>query len=79
LLTSALADAFLSVGSGCHASDELLIWDHKGYGIAQDQSIAGVMGWGNTVHYPLHVPLLVAAFKLLFQETLPASKLAFAG
>lgn len=80
LLTLALAAAFLSVGLGYHASDELLIWGPKGYGIAQDQSIAGVMGWGtNTVHYPLHVPLLVAAFKLLFTETLPASKLAFAG
>jgi hypothetical protein len=72
--------AFLGVGRAYHASDELLIWGTKGIGIAIDQSIANVMAWGtNTVHYPLHIPLLIAAFKLLFNETLPASKLAFAG
>lgn len=80
LLFLALAAAFLSVGMGYHASDELLIWGPKGYGITLDQSISAVMSWGtNTVHYPLHIPLLVAASKLLFQESLPASKLVFAG
>jgi hypothetical protein len=74
------AAAILAVGRGYSVSDELLLWGTKGYGIAATGSIRQVMDWGtNTVEYPLHLPLLIAAFKILFGEILPASKLLPAG
>jgi hypothetical protein len=72
--------AVLSVGQGYSVSDEILLWGAKGYGIAASGSLAHVQEWGtNTVLYPLHIPILIAAFKALFAETLPAAKLAFSG
>ena len=72
--------AFLAVGLGYSVSDEIVLWGAKGYGIAASGSLAHVQDWGtNTVRYPLHIPILIAAFKSLFGETLPASKLAFSG
>ncbi len=72
--------ALLGVGRGYSVSDEILLWGAKGYGIAASSGIQDVMVWGtNTVKYPLHLPLLIAAFKILFAEALPASKLLPAG
>lgn len=74
----AAVSAMVAVGKGYHVSDELLIWAPKGYGIAGLGTIAGVTGWGtNTLPYPLQVPMLIAAFNLLFGDILPAAKLVF--
>jgi hypothetical protein len=70
----------LSVGKGYHRIDAIQIWGAKGYGIAADGSLTGVTGWGtNTLAYPLHIPVLIAAFRILFGDILPASKMVFAG
>jgi len=71
----------LSVGQGYSVSDEIVLWGAKGYGIAAEGGWLGrVQDWGtNTVFYPLHIPILIASFKILFAETLPASKLVFPG
>ena len=72
--------ALLSVGLGYSVSDEIALWGAKGYGIAATGSLANIQEWGtNTTIYPLHVPILIAAFKLSFAETLPAAKMAFSG
>ncbi|MBN1146878.1 MAG: hypothetical protein JXA78_06465 [Anaerolineales bacterium] len=70
----------LSVGKGYHSADEILLWGAKGYGIASDGTLLSVTEWGtNTVAYPLHIPMLIASFRLLFTENLPAGKIAFSG
>ena len=72
--------AAISAGKGYSVSDEILVWAPKGYGIAFTGSLDSVTGWGtNTLPYPLHVPILIAAFNLLFGDMLPAAKLAFSG
>lgn len=72
--------AMLSAGKGYHAIDAIQIWGVKGAGIAFTGSLAGVTEWGtNTLPYPLHIPILIAAARLLFNEMLPASKLIFSG
>ena len=74
------AAVLLSVGQGYHTADEIQIWGVKGYGIALTGDISTVTSWGtNTLPYPLLVPVLIAAFRSLFQETLPASKVIFSG
>jgi hypothetical protein len=79
LLLGALS-AVISVGMGYSVSDEILVWAPKGYGIASAGSLARVTEWGtNTLAYPLHVPMLIAANNLLFGDMLPAAKLAFSG
>ena len=79
LLLAGIAAA-ISVGKGYSVSDEIVLWGAKGYGIAASGSPANIQEWGtNTVLYPLHLPILIAAFKVLFAETLPAAKLAFSG
>ena len=76
-LLAALA-ALYSFGQGFHATDELVLWGVKGYGIAADASIQNVTRWGtNTVAYPLHIPLGIAAARLLLGQALPAAKLIF--
>lgn len=68
----------LSVGKGYHTSDAIVLWGAKGYGIASQGLIPGASDWGTgTTRYPLHIPILIAAFKVLFGEVLPASKLIF--
>jgi hypothetical protein len=70
--------AFIAIGKGYHATDELVLWGVKGYGIAADGTIQWVTQWGtNTVAYPLHIPLSIAASRWLLSETLPAAKLIF--
>ncbi|OGO34474.1 MAG: hypothetical protein A2W35_16820 [Chloroflexi bacterium RBG_16_57_11] len=70
--------ALFSFGQGFHATDELVLWGVKGYGIATDGAIRSVTQWGtNTVAYPLHIPLAIAASRLLLGEALPAAKLVF--
>jgi hypothetical protein len=68
----------ISVGEGYHRSDEILLWGAKGFGIASEGSLDAITRWGtNTLPYPLHIPLLIAAFRLLFLENLPAGKMVF--
>jgi hypothetical protein len=72
--------ATLSAGKGYHAIDAIQIWGVKGNGIAFTGSLASVTEWGtNTLPYPLQIPILIAATRLLFDEMLPASKLIFSG
>ena len=60
--------------------DSIQIWGAKGYGIAITGSIKDVTDWEtNTLAYPLHVPVLVAFFRLLSGDLLPSSKLIFSG
>jgi len=75
-----LLTVLLGVGKGYHWIDAIQIWGVKGYGIAVDGTIDQVTRWGtNTLGYPLHIPILIAAFSLLFGDILPASKMIFAG
>jgi hypothetical protein len=68
----------ISVGKGYHATDEVVLWGAKGYGIAGHGIAAGASQWGTrTMAYPLNIPLLIAAFKTIFNEILPASKVLF--
>jgi len=68
----------ISVGEGYHRSDEILLWGAKGFGIAAEGSLDAVTRWGtNTLPYPLHIPLLIAAFRVLCLENLPAGKIVF--
>jgi len=70
----------LAVGKGYHRIDAIQIWGAKGYGIASDGSLGSITDWGtNTLPYPLHIPVLVAAFRVLFGDVLPSSKLIFGG
>lgn len=79
LLFGALAAA-ISVGEGYHTVDAIQIWGLKGTGIALTASISSVTEWGtNTLPYPLHIPILIAASRLLLSDVLPASKLIFSG
>jgi hypothetical protein len=79
LLMAGLA-AVIGTGKGYFSADEIMLWGVKGYGIAATGTLANIQDWGtNTVVYPLHIPVLIAAFKALFGETLPAAKLAFSG
>jgi len=70
----------LAVGKGYHRIDAIQIWGVKGYGVAADGSLEGVTNWGtNTLAYPLHIPNMIAAFRMLFDDVLPSSKLIFGG
>jgi hypothetical protein len=72
--------AIFSAGKGYHTVDAIQIWGVKGNGIAFTGSLASVTEWGtNTLPYPLNIPILIAAARLLFNEVLPASKLIFSG
>lgn len=76
---SGIATIF-AVGKGYHRIDAIQIWGAKAYGIAADGTFAGVTNWGtNTLAYPLHIPGLIAAFRVLFGDLLPSSKLIFCG
>jgi hypothetical protein len=79
-LLLALISLLIGVGKGYHATDEIMLWGAKGYGIAAMESLRDIIQWGtNTVPYPLQVPILIASAKLLFGEALPASKMVFSG
>jgi 4-amino-4-deoxy-L-arabinose transferase-like glycosyltransferase len=70
----------LAVGKGYHRLDAIQIWGVKGYGIAADGTLKSVTNWGaNTLAYPLHIPILIASFRVLFGDVLPASKMIFGG
>ncbi|MCK4901556.1 MAG: hypothetical protein KAS38_22425, partial [Anaerolineales bacterium] len=70
----------ISVGKGYHSTDAILLWGAKGNGIAATGTIMQVIAWGtNTVPYPLNIPVLIGALKVLFTDILPASKLVFSG
>jgi hypothetical protein len=70
--------ALLAVGKGYHATDAIILWGAKGYGIASYGLVEGASQWGTgTTYYTLHIPILIAAFRVLFNESLPASKFIF--
>ena len=70
--------AALALGQAYHWSDEIILWGDKGYGIASSGLSAGVSAWGTqTTIYPLHLPLMISGFRLLFGDGLPESKLIF--
>ena len=67
-LLLALLSLLLGVGKGYHATDEIVLWGAKGYGIAAMESLRDITLWGtNTVIYPLHIPILIASAKLLLK------------
>lgn len=68
--------AFLAVGKGYHATDALVIWGIKGYGIAHWGLRQGTY-LGLVRDYPLHVPLLIALPKALWGDLTGMSKVVF--
>jgi hypothetical protein len=79
-LAFGLVAAVIAVGRGFSTTDEIQIWGVKGYGIAAAGTIKNVTDWGtNTLPYPLHIPILISSFRVLFGEALPASKILFSG
>lgn len=77
LLLGLLA-VLISIGKSYHVTDEIVLWGVKGYGIASTGTIKNITSWGtNTANYPLHIPLVITAFKLLFNDLLPSSKMVF--
>jgi hypothetical protein len=75
-----LVAAFISIGKGYYSTDAIQTWGVKGYAIAAEGAIRQVASWGtNPWAYPLNIPILVAIFKCLFGEVLPASKIIFSG
>lgn len=78
LLVCGVIALALSVGKGYHATDEIVLWGVKGYGIAARGMVEGVTNWGTrTVAYPLNIPMQIATFKTLFGDPLPVSKALF--
>ncbi len=70
----------LAVGKGFHATDSIVLWGVKGYGIAQVGLSQAATEWGTrTSEYPLHLPVWIAANKILFNDALPGSKLIYPG
>ncbi len=68
----------ISIGRGYSIVDELFVWGPKGYGIAARGLTEGATSYGTlTTQYPLNIPLSIATFRYLFDETLPQSKLIF--
>jgi hypothetical protein len=79
LLAGGLALA-LGIGHGYAATDEILLWGAKGYGVATQQNVRAITAYGtNTLPYPLHLPVMIAAFRVLFADIQHVSKLIFAG
>ena len=67
----------LAVGKGYHRLDAIQIWGVKGYGIAADGTLKTVTNWGaNTLAYPLHIPVLIAAPYDNSPQLLPVARLA---
>jgi hypothetical protein len=76
LVLVGLLSLLISVGKGYSATDEVVLWGAKGYGLATAGDLRAVTNWGtNTIAYPLHLPLWIAAMKLVVGENLPAAKL----
>jgi len=70
----------ISVGKSYHTTDAIQAWGVKGYAISLEGSIKNTAQWGtNPWAYPLHIPVMIAVFKTLFGENLPASKMLFSG
>jgi hypothetical protein len=68
----------LAIGQGYHWSDEVVLWGVKGYGIAARGLSPGVSEWGTrTTSYPLLLPVTIGAFRVLFGDGLPESKIIF--
>ncbi len=66
----------LSIGRGFSATDEVLLWGAKGRGLAATGDLGQITGWGtNTVSYPFHIPVLIAAGELIFMDGLAAYKI----
>lgn len=70
----------LGMGHGYAATDEILLWGAKGYGVAAQQNVRPITAYGtNTLPYPLHLPAIIASFRVLFADVQHVSKLIFAG
>jgi len=73
-----LFDCVISVGQAYAAWDAVAMWGIKGYGIALEGSVFAGRSWGaHGLAYPFNIHLLVALFKMLSGDPLPASKLIF--
>lgn len=69
---------WLAVARSYSTWDAMAIWSVKGYGIAHESSIFAAAEWGtHGLSYPLQLPLLIGAFRLLDGDLLPVSKLVF--
>ncbi len=68
--------AGFAVGKGYHEGDALSIWGIKGYGIAVLGMREGTYR-GLVRDYPLHVPLLIAFPKALWDDATGMSKIVF--
>lgn len=68
----------LAVGRSYSTWDAIAIWSTKGYGISLEGSVLAAQSWGSHgMTYPLNLPVLIALFRDLGLESLPASKLIF--
>lgn len=73
-----LFECVISVGQSYAAWDAVAMWGIKGYGIALEGSVLAGRSWGaHGLAYPFNIHLLVALFKMLSSDPLPASKLIF--
>jgi len=80
LLGLGFLSVLISVGKGYHVTDGIQLWGVKGFRIAYSGSLATVTQWGtNTAQYPLNIPIMIASLQVIFDETLPASKMIFSG
>ncbi|MBW8010193.1 MAG: glycosyltransferase family 39 protein [Chloroflexi bacterium] len=78
LLILGLLAAVIAVGKSYHTVDALALWADRGYGLAAEGLPNGASNWGNmATKYPLHIPILIASFKTMFGNMLPASKFIF--
>jgi 4-amino-4-deoxy-L-arabinose transferase-like glycosyltransferase len=68
---------FLSVGTGFHETDSIVLWGAKAQGLISE-GLSGMASWGtNTTFYPLQIPILLGMFLDAFGLGLPAAKLIF--
>ncbi|MGA9534132.1 MAG: hypothetical protein WBR18_15550 [Anaerolineales bacterium] len=69
---------YLAVGRSYSTWDAIAIWSIKGYGISLEGTVLAARTWGSHgMTYPLNLPVLIALFRDLGLESLPASKLIF--
>ena len=67
----------IGVGKSYYVTDEIILWGLLGYKTAAYQSIHFGYLWNDL--YPFHIPLLISAIKVLFNDSLPSAKFVFSG